>query len=95
MINSIIKSGNDGPALLIPLESSYLGVDGVLLWREAGVEAGVWKVLLIQVTLSSRHSVTDGGDKVLTRWVERLLTAGVDRKHIGMLFGVAPHLHPA
>mgnify|MGYP006883395992 FL=1 len=55
----------------------------------------MWKVLLIQVTLSSRHSVTDGGDKVLTRWVERLLTAGVDRKHIGMLFGVAPHLHPA
>ena len=47
--------------LLVPYNLDYPGLDGVLVWQQAGV----WKALLIQATLSPRHDGSTGGRAVI------------------------------
>jgi len=60
-IKRVIARGDCGAVLLIPYNLDYPGLDGVLVWQQAGV----WKALLIQATLSPRHDGSTGGRAVI------------------------------
>ena len=60
-IQRVFGRGDAGPVLVIPYNLDYPGLDGVLVWQQAGV----WKALLIQATLSHRHVGSTGGRAVI------------------------------
>ena len=74
----------------MPFNPDYPGLDAVLVWKQGGV----WKALLIQVTLSPRHAASAGGEVVFACWVEWLTASGVPAANIGVLYCVKPEDHP-
>ena len=89
-IQRVMRRVGERPVLLIPYNPDYPGLDGVLLWQRAGV----WKALLIQVTLSPRHAASAGGAAVIAFWIECLAALGVHRDNMGVLFCPKPEDHP-
>lgn len=88
-IERVIGRGDAGPVLLVPHNLDYPGLDGVLVWQQAGV----WKALLIQATLSPRHAGSTGSRAVIAFWIACLESQGVQRDNIGLLFCPKPEDH--
>jgi len=90
VVQRVVQCGNGSPVLLIPFNQDYPGLDAVLVWKQGGV----WKALLIQVTLSPRHAASEGGEVVFACWVQWLTASGVQPTNIGVLYCVKPEDHP-
>ena len=90
VVKHVIRRGSGRPVLLMPFNPDYPGLDAVLVWKQGGV----WKALLIQVTLSPRHAASAGGEVVFACWVEWLTASGVPAANIGVLYCVKPEDHP-
>lgn len=88
-IQRVIGRGDAGPVLLVPHNLDYPGLDGVLVWQQAGV----WKALLIQATLSPRHAGSTGSRALIAFWIACLESQGVQRDNIGLLFCPKPEDH--
>lgn len=100
-IRSVIRGRDHGPVLLLPncgIEYMHPRLDGVLVWRTS--KQGAWKALLIQVTMSPRHTGRHAAQEdfqnkqTFVAWVCLLCMAGVLPNRIGVLFCVAPDAHP-